>query len=144
MKPEGITDRPVPPWELPGAFRRDGEPHRADWLYRLAQAARWATALAMVQAGPTFFPAVGGSVRGPGAEVLAAGALLFALPGFLLAITAVAQARSDLGLMYRGLMDPSGRGRTADAAHIGREAVVFSFLISAGAAVVLLLALRRG
>jgi len=46
--------------------------------------------------------------------------------------------------MYRGLMDPSGRGRTANAAHTAREAVVFSFLISAGAAVVLLLAFCRG
>src|SRR4051812_40126339 len=27
-----ITDRPVPPWELPGNFRLDCEPHRAQLL----------------------------------------------------------------------------------------------------------------
>jgi hypothetical protein len=32
MKPEGITDRPLPPWELPGAFRRDITPHRGPLL----------------------------------------------------------------------------------------------------------------
>lgn len=34
---EGIqADKPVPPWELPGCFRLDCEPHRGDMLKRLA------------------------------------------------------------------------------------------------------------
>ena len=144
MKPDGITDRPVPPWELPGAFRRDGEPHRAGWVSRLARAGQGATSFALLLAVPAVFAPVGGGVPWRDAEVFAASAGLFALPGLLLGVTAMVQARRDLGLMQRGLMDPSGRGRTADAAQIGREAVVFSLLISAGAAVVLLLALWRG
>src|SRR5919199_599959 len=31
-----FTDRPIPPWELPGNFRRDCEPHRAQVVQVLA------------------------------------------------------------------------------------------------------------
>src|SRR3954467_11731752 len=36
---DGITDRPLPPWELPGNFRRDCEPHRASLLQGVARVA---------------------------------------------------------------------------------------------------------
>jgi ABC-type dipeptide/oligopeptide/nickel transport system permease component len=144
MKPDGITDRPVPPWELPGAFCRDGEPHRADWLCRVGRAGCGAALFAWVISLPITFAAVSDSVRWRNAKVSAALVVLFALPGLLLGITAMAQARRDLGLMLRGMMDPSGRGRTADAAVMGRDAVVFSLIICGAAVALLLLALRRG
>ena len=144
MKPEGITDRPIPPWELPGAFRRDGESHRADWLSRLASAGNVACAFALLIAVPFGLAAVSGGAHWWDAEVFAALAVLFAVPALLLGITALAQARRDLGLMLRGVMDPSGRDRTADAAKMGRDTVVFSLTLCGAAVALLLLALCRG
>ena len=143
MKPEGITDRPIPPWELPGAFRRDCQPHRADWLSRLARAGHVACALALLNSVGFALAAVSGGPR-PAAEVSAAAAVLFAVPALLLGVTALAQARRDLGLMLRGVMDPSGQDRTAAAAQMGRETVVFSLVICGAAVAVLLRALCRG
>jgi hypothetical protein len=87
--------------------------------------------------------AVSGGPR-PAAEVSAAAAVLFAGPALLLGVTALAQARRDLGLMLRGVMDPSGQDRTAAAAQMGRETVVFSLVICGAAVAVLLRALCRG
>ena len=143
MKPDGITDRPVPPWELPGAFRRDCQPHRADWLSRLARAGHVACALALLNSVGFALAAVSGGPR-PAAEVSAAAAVLFAGPALLLGVTALAQARRDLGLMLRGVMDPSGRDRTADAAKMGRDTVVFNSILCGAAVALLLLALCRG
>jgi hypothetical protein len=74
----------VPPWEEPGAVRRDCEPHRTPWLYLLA----WLTLLAAILSlmCPLF--------------VLVALPLLFGLR---------AAARRDLRLMDAGRMDPAGR-----------------------------------
>jgi hypothetical protein len=143
MKPEGITDRPVPPWERPGAFRCDGEPHRADWLSKWASAGHVACALALLNSVGFALAAVSGGPR-PAAEVSAAAAVLFAVPALLLGSITLAQARRDLGLMLRGLMDPSGRDRTTAAAKVGRETVVFSLVICGAAVAVLLRALCRG
>jgi hypothetical protein len=143
VKPDGITDRPVPPWELPGAFRRDAEPHRADWLSGLANAAYGACSLAFVISTPIVLVAVVGGREE--AEVGAAVLAISALPGLLLGAVALAQARRDLGLMLRGLMDPGGQDRTAIAAQRGRDAVVLSLILRGAAAyVLLLLALSRG
>jgi hypothetical protein len=70
---------------------------------------------------------------------VAALVILFTLPGLLLGVLTLAQARRDLGLMLRGFMDPSGQDRTAIAARMGRDTVVFSLFIWAGAAFVVLL-----
>jgi hypothetical protein len=143
MKPEGITDRPVPPWELPGAFRRDGEPHRADGLSRLANAGHVACAFALLLSVSVGLAAFS-SANWQEAEVFAALVVLFAVPALLLGVIALAQARRDLGLMLRGLMGPSGRDRTTKAARMGRETVVFSLIICGAAVAVLLRALCRG
>jgi hypothetical protein len=144
MKPEDITDRPVPPWELPDAFRRDGVPHRAGWLYGLANAAYGACSLALLLSLPTLLAAVAGDVHGPDAMVFAAVAALLALPALLLGGLALTLARRDRGLMLRGLMDPAGQDRTAIAAKMGRDAVVFSLVVDGAAVALLLLALCRG
>jgi hypothetical protein len=39
MNPEGITDRPAPPWGLPGAVRQACEPHRGRLVTDCGQAA---------------------------------------------------------------------------------------------------------
>jgi hypothetical protein len=144
MSPEGITDRPIPPWELPGAFRRDCLPHRADWLSGLARAGHVAASFALRISVPVGLIAVSGPHWRKDMEVSAALAVLFAVPALLLGVTALAQARRDLGLMLRGLMDPSGRGRTTAAVKMGRETVVFSLFICGAAVAVLLLALCCG
>lgn len=144
MKPDGITDRPVPPWELPGAFRRDGVPHRAGWLDALANAAYGACSLALLLSIPAVLAPVGGGVGGPDAKMFAALAAILALPALLLGTAALALARRDLGLMLRGLMDPSGQDRTAIAAKMGRDAVVFGLIICGTAGAMFLLAICRG
>ena len=90
MRPEGITDRPVPPWELPGAVRRDCEPHRGELL-------RWLSRV-------TAFLAAAG--------VLFIVPALFALP---LGAAVWVMARHDLALMRLGGMDPAGEADTRQA-----------------------------
>jgi hypothetical protein len=144
MKPDGITDRPVPPWELPGAFRRDGEPHRADWLCRLARAGFGGCLFAWVMSILLGCTIVEGGTRWGEARVAGALIVLYTLPGLLLGSIALVQARRDLGLMLRGLVDPSGQGRTAVAAKMGRDAVVFSLIICGAAVALLLVAFCHG
>jgi hypothetical protein len=90
MRNQGITDKPVPPWELSGAVRRDCEPHRGELLGRLSLVTSW---------------------------LAAAGALLV-IPGLLALALAVAvrvMARHDLALMRLGGMDPAGEDDTRQA-----------------------------
>ncbi len=99
---QGITDRPGPPWELPGGFRRDCEPHRADLLLRLSGASRLCCLLALV---PCF-------------------AGLPALFAVALGLTTYALARRDLALMRKELMGPSGEADTRLALEDGLCAVL--------------------
>ena len=70
---DGITDRPsppVPPWELPGNFRRDCEPHRAGLLQALALLSAGTGVVALVEVailsnGAHPLPQPGGRVAGP-------------------------------------------------------------------------------
>ncbi len=113
MRPDGITDRPVPPWELPGAFRRDGEPHRRRLVVALGQAAfgltflLGGTPLALLPVLPWTraweFPEWWGLP-------------LLPLLGIPPSLAAWALARHDLALIRRGHMDPAGE----QAMRIGR------------------------
>ena len=87
MRTEGITDKPVRLWELPGAVRRDCEPHRGKLLLRLS----------MLTAG-----------------LAASGAVLLitALLAVPLAAAIFAVARHDLASMRRGVMAPAGEADT--------------------------------
>jgi hypothetical protein len=90
---EGIqADKPIPPWEQPGCFRMDCEPHRGDLL------------------------------RGAGRAVLILGIVSLLPFGFFLAPLAVPLgiatsflALSDLRKMRQGLMDPDGKNLTTAA-----------------------------
>jgi hypothetical protein len=118
MRNEGITDRPVPPWQLPGAVRRDCEPHRGELLRRLDLVAvllAWAGALLIV-------PSL----------------LALALVAFIRFL-----ARHDLALMRRGLLDPAGE---ADTRRAGRGLVpvaLLPLLWWAGVALLVWISLRN-
>jgi hypothetical protein len=101
MRNEGITDKPVPPWQLPGVVRRDCEPHRGELLGRLSLVTTW---------------------------LAAAGALLV-VPGLIALAMAVAirvMARHDLALMRLGGMDPAGEDDTRQA---GGEAMFAALVL---------------
>jgi hypothetical protein len=75
---------PPPPWEWPGAVRRDVMPHRGNWLRALGTAAAVCGFLSLCTG-------------------------LTALAAVPLAIAAYELARHDLARMHAGLMDPAGR-----------------------------------
>jgi hypothetical protein len=72
------------PWEQPGAFRLDCEPHRGDMLFFLARLSISLSCVALCVAP-------------------------LALIGLLLGIVVLLLSARDLRLMDRGLMDPAGR-----------------------------------
>jgi hypothetical protein len=91
---EGIqADKPVPPWERPGCFRMDCEPHRGNFVCWLAIASFLLGVLALL-------PLCGWM---PG---------LIGIP-FNLCIRYL--AKSDLAKMQAGLMNPYGEGLTKSA-----------------------------
>jgi hypothetical protein len=82
---EGIqAEKPVQPWERPGCFRRDCEPHRGDMLWWLGCAGFVLGNLAMI-------PCFAGLPN------------LLSIP---LGLTTWMLARSDLAKMQKGVMDP--------------------------------------
>jgi hypothetical protein len=107
MRPEGITDRPVRPWELPGAFRRDCEPHRGPLVVFLGRAA---FALSFVLAAiPLVDLPVLQAWRFPGW-----GLPLIPLAGTLPSLAVWALARHDLALIRGGWMDPAGESQVQE------------------------------
>ena len=92
--PEAIT-RAAPPWERPGAVRRDCEPHRGQLVLKLADAGLLLGALALCLG----FVALLALALGAAAWVLAS---------------------RDLRRMRSGLMDPRGRADTARGRTRGR------------------------
>jgi hypothetical protein len=103
MRNEGITDKPVPPWQLPGAIRRDCEPHRGPLLRRLGVLAVWLDLL-----GVLFPPAV--------------------LPALPLGVAVWVMARRDLAGMRLGLVDPGGEADTRQARRDAICGVILPFL----------------
>jgi hypothetical protein len=90
MRNQGITDKPVPPWQLPGAVRRDCEPHRVELFQRLSLVT----------------------------SLLAAAGALLVVPALLalgLAVAVWFMARDDLALMRLGRMGPAGEDDTRQA-----------------------------
>jgi hypothetical protein len=78
------TDEEDQPWEQPGGFRRDGEPHRALFLVWLS------TGACFLGYGGVCFPP-------------------FGVVGLVLGIAVLAMVRRDEALVARGQMDPGGR-----------------------------------
>jgi hypothetical protein len=91
------------PWELPGAVRRDVEPHRGGLLW-------WLGVTSLLFGGL--------------APVLVVTALI-ALP---LGVTVWVLARRDLRKMAAGAMDPGGRGLTTEARDSGAVGAILCLL----------------
>jgi hypothetical protein len=88
---EGIqADKPVPPWEQPGCFRLDGEPHRGDMLW-------WLACAGFVLGILTLVPVCG---------------WLFGLLGIPVGLCNRHIAKGDLAKMQTGLMDSAGEEDT--------------------------------
>jgi hypothetical protein len=100
------TEKPVPPWERPGCFRRDCEPHRGDMLWWLANASLLLGALALV-------PCCG---------------WLPGLVGIPLSLCSRSLAKADLAKMQAGLMDPAGKGVTFSALTLSINGLWMSIL----------------
>jgi hypothetical protein len=91
---EGIkAEESIPPWERPGCFRRDCEPHRGNLLWWLAFASLFLGALAL-------YPCWG---------------WLFGLVGSPLGLCIRYLAKADLAKIQAGLVDPAGEEVTAQA-----------------------------
>lgn len=102
---EGIqAEKPIPPWERPGYFRLDCEPHRGNFLWWLGLAGFLVGALA-------FIPQCG---------------LIPGLLGIALALPTRYMAKADLRKMQAGMMDPSGRTATAIAKDFSTAGLVYS------------------
>ena len=98
------TNKPIPPWELPGCFRRDGEPHRGVLLQRMGTASVLVSAAALTPC-------------------------LFGLPvafGLPLSLATWILARSDLSKMQKGLMDPAGKSLTSYARYLALAGLVLN------------------
>jgi hypothetical protein len=122
----GFTDRPLPPWELPGNFRRDCEPHRAGLLRLLAALIVGAGGLCLLVSTAEFWPI-------PSAALLSLSALAGAAGVTALGIWVWTLARKDVALMRLGLMDPRGEGGTRRAgwlAALGALLAAASFLFT--------------
>jgi hypothetical protein len=108
------------PWERPGAWRRDVEPHRGGLLRALGL-----TSLVLGTLAP--------------ALVLPA---LVALP---LGVAVWVVARRDLGRMAAGAMDPAGRDQTTAARDYGALGALLCLLaVPAGLFLAVVLSFRPG
>jgi hypothetical protein len=101
-----------PPWEQPGCFRRDCEPHRAWLLCALSFVGLLSNYLVFIYC---FDAVTGGRPRplrvGVVMAVMALAVGLFNLGTWIL-------ARRDLALMRSGLMDPHGEDQTRHARNL--------------------------
>lgn len=99
---------PVPPWEEPGCFRLDCEPHRGEFLKVIASVS---VAVSFLSICPLTYIAV-----------------ILALP---LSLSIWFLARHDLALMRKGQIDPNGEGLTDAARRISFGAFVAAVIVAA-------------
>ncbi len=104
------TEKPVPPWERPGCFRLDCEPHRGNLL--------WWTGIAGAFVGCYSVCLLCAPIASP----------FLTSAGLLLGSTTRHFALHDLRLMERGWIDRRGRRKTADGLRGSLIALVSSWL----------------
>jgi hypothetical protein len=125
-----ITDRPpgpepwgdVPPWERPGAFRLDAEPHRGVLLLVAG------IAVLVLELVGFFGLSVLSSPR-TDVALIGSGVVVVVPVTLALGLTVRALARRDLERMRRGMVDPRGEPLTADARRSGAAAAGVAVLI---------------
>ena len=98
------TDESIPPWERPGYFRLDCEPHRGKLLWWLASAG-------VVLGGLALLPLCG---------------WWLGFIGIPLSLCSRYMAKTDLAKMQAGLMDPYGEGVTASAKSLTTFGLAFN------------------
>ncbi|HEY7311705.1 MAG TPA: hypothetical protein VH643_20250 [Gemmataceae bacterium] len=98
------AEESIPPWERPGCFRRDCEPHRGNLLASLACAGLTLGCLAL-------YPLYG---------------LVFGLLGIPVSLCNRYLAKADLAKMQAGRMNPYGEGVTASAKNMSTLGLAFS------------------
>jgi hypothetical protein len=114
-------EKPVPPWERPGCFRMDCEPHRAGLLRLMGTASLIASYFSI----PLPFP--------------------FLVVGLPLSGMTWLMARSDLAKIQKGLMHPGGEWLAIAARKAGLSGLVFNLLSGVGWGALCLVAfLMRG
>lgn len=114
---EGIqVGKPIPPWERSGCFRMDCEPHRAGLLRPMGAASFMAGLFSLFLPFP------------------------FLLIGLPLSVMTWLMARSDLAKMYKGLMDPGGKGLAIEAREAGLNGLVLNLWSGVGWGAILLAA----
>ena len=102
---EGIQiEKPVPPWERPGYFRRDCEPHRSYLLWCLGFVSLFLGVLSL-------FPFCG---------------LMPGIVGISLGLCSRYMAKADLAKMRSGRMNPYGEGVTDLAMSLINNGLGFS------------------
>jgi hypothetical protein len=115
---ERADDWHVPPWQLPGNFRLDAEPHSGPLVRDLANAA-WVGAVLSHACLPV-------CCLGAPALVVGAVALCAAFLGAVLAPAAWLLAGRDLAGMEAGRIDRRGEGEAHFARQRGRVAFVLA------------------
>jgi hypothetical protein len=103
-----LANESVPPWEQPGCFRLDCEPHRGELLKAIASVS---VAVSFISICPLTYIA-----------------LILALP---LSLSIWLLARHDLALMRKGKIDPHGEGLTDGARRLSFGAFVAAVIVSA-------------
>jgi hypothetical protein len=118
---EGIqADKPIQPWERPGCFRRDGEPHRSNLLWWLADVG-YALGVFAWFTGCSWVTSLLGTPFGQCNWI-------FGLLGILFNLCIRYLAQADLAKMQAGLMDPAGEGVTASAVKLSNMGLVCSVI----------------
>jgi hypothetical protein len=119
------------PWEQPGSFRRDCEPHRGGLLFALGQVSLLLGCLALFCLIPSVL-GLAGQARQP---AIAFTGLFCGVPsvlGLAVGVPTWVLARRDLGQMEAGLMDPGGRRKTQAGLGQAKVGVVLCVTVLAG------------
>jgi hypothetical protein len=124
------TEDELPPWQQPGNYRRDGEPHRGPMLLALATVGLTVSVpgccLSVLGLSATL---VNGPDRPLGDFLISRGMIVgVELLGLALGLLAWLPAKWDVAGMKRGAVDPAGQWDTQRACSAGLAWVLIAVL----------------
>jgi hypothetical protein len=121
---EGVqADKPISPWERPGSFRMDCEPHRAGLLRLVGTASIIVGFLSIALPFVLLMFGLAFSIHLP---------FPLLVIGLALSVMTRHMARSDLAKMHKGLMDPGGEWQAIEALSAGLCGLVLNLLSVVG------------
>ena len=142
---DGIrTEKPIPPWEQPGFFRLDCQPHRDTLLNWLAFPSVFLCYFSILVELVFFWSALHGhyslwsAFTDPRYLNVCAIGLTFSLFGAPLSLAAWLIARHDIAMMRKGLRDPSEKEQTGRAWFMGLGGLLMCGFLMAYCGTVLL------